>query len=152
MPLLTITLLTFSFLCFIAIIAIVIYIKKQKSQMIYLETQLNTIELTVNELEFAFRQQNLLIEKILLSTETDKTENDQISQSLERRIKHLQNEQTQINEKLTSFKEQEPEDKFYNRALKLARLGADIEEIINNSNSKYRITESHAINACSELI
>jgi hypothetical protein len=133
MPLLTITLLTANLLCLIAILAIVIYVKKQRAELTSIENQLSHIELSVNALEFSFSQQKLKNEQADLTAQAIKTEYDQISQSLERRIKYLQTEQIEINDKLASFNEQQqPEDKLYSRALKLVGLGADIDEIIRD--------------------
>jgi hypothetical protein len=133
MPLLTITLLTANLLCLIAILAIVIYVKKQRAELTSIENQLSHIELSVNALEFSFSQQKLKNEQADLTAQAIKTEYDQIYQSLERRIKYLQTEQIEINDKLASFNEQQqPEDKLYSRALKLVGLGADIDEIIRD--------------------
>lgn len=132
MPLLTIILLTANLLCLIAILAIVMYVKKQRTELTAIENQLSHIELTVNALEFSFSQQKLMNDKAALAAQANKTENDQVSQSLERRVKQLQAEQNEINEKLVSFNEQQPEDKLYGRALKLVALGADIDEIMRD--------------------
>ena len=96
------------------------------------KNQLNLFELTVNTLEFSLSQQKLISEKAEATAQVNKTENDQISQSLERRIKQLQTEQSEINEKLVTYNEQQPEDKLYSRALKLVGLGADIDEIMRD--------------------
>lgn len=67
-----------------------------------------------------------------LSKEMSDTEleNNQVSKQLEHRIKQLQQDMKTIADQLTQINEQQPQDKFYIRANKLASLGADVEEIM----------------------
>ncbi|MFT5755311.1 MAG: putative membrane protein YhiD involved in acid resistance [Alteromonadaceae bacterium] len=57
-------------------------------------------------------------------------DNVQVSKQLEYRIKTLQQQIAQQQQVFEQFQNQQPEDKLYSRAFKLAELGADIEEIM----------------------
>lgn len=57
-------------------------------------------------------------------------ENTQVSKQLEHRIKNLQEKFQSQQVAFAQLQEQQPEDKLYSRAYKLAALGADLEEII----------------------
>lgn len=69
----------------------------------------------------------------VLAESSDKqiAENAQVSQQLEHRIKNLQQQAIEQQRVFTQWQESQGQDKFYNRAFKLAEKGADIEEIMN---------------------
>ena len=58
------------------------------------------------------------------------SEVDQVSRQLEHRISKIKDDITQLTQQIESMQAQEPEDRFYSRALKLAKLGSSVEEII----------------------
>ena len=92
------------------------------------ENQIN--EFLIKEMQFTLEQQSELIQKLTLKLEQKYTEHDQVIKQLEHRIKTAQTKVNNVDEKLGSVIEQQPEDKLYSRAFKLASLGADIDEIM----------------------
>lgn len=87
-------------------------------------------ELLIIELQshIAQLQEQLLENQSQLNEIT--LESSQVTKQLEHRIKILQEQQTSFINKLEQLSTQQPEDKLYSRALKLAELGADITEIM----------------------
>jgi cell shape-determining protein MreC len=59
------------------------------------------------------------------------SENYQVSQQLEHRIKQLQQKLAEQQHLFMQWQEAQGQDKFYSRAIKLAEKGADIEEIVS---------------------
>jgi hypothetical protein len=108
-----------------------VYLTKLKSKMIILNMEVQGQSLLVNELQAL--NQKLQQEFDMLTANNDKqvAENEQISKQLEHRIKNLQQQAIEQNELFTQWQESQGQDKFYNRAFKLAEKGADIEEIIS---------------------
>lgn len=108
-----------------------VYLTKLKSKMIILNMEVQGQSLLVNELQAL--NQKLQQEFDMLTANNDKqvAENEQISKQLEHRIKNLQQQAIEQNELFTQWQEIQGQDKFYNRAFKLAEKGADIEEIIS---------------------
>jgi hypothetical protein len=108
-----------------------VYLTKLKSKMIILNMEVQGQSLLVNELQAL--NQKLQQEFDMLTANNDKqvAENEQISKQLEHRIKKLQQQAIEQNELFTQWQESQGQDKFYNRAFKLAEKGADIEEIIS---------------------
>ena len=56
---------------------------------------------------------------------------DQVSRQLEHRIKAHKGEIEKLAQQIESIQAQEPEDRFYSRALKLAKLGSSVDEIMS---------------------
>ena len=83
------------------------------------------------------QQQQLLSDaqkQLILLNETlinQHTENEQISQQLEHRIKTLNTQLNDQNEIIEQIKQQQPEDRLYSRAQKLVSLGADVQELMD---------------------
>lgn len=75
------------------------------------------------------RQQSKMDESARLISELTR-ENEQVSKHLEHRIKQLNEQIKGFDSKIEQLSSQQPEDRLYSRALKLAELGADIEEIV----------------------
>ena len=115
--------------CVLAIIFFA-YIAKQKSTMANLAEKLKLQESLLNE-----QSQTLsYIEQQLSSlSEVERAhfdETNEVTKQLEHRISTLKQNIVSMDEQLLSIQQQSSEDKFYSRALKLAKKGADVEEIV----------------------
>lgn len=115
--------------CVLAIIFFA-FIAKQKSTMANLAEKLKLQESLLNE-----QSQTLsYIEQQLSSlSEVERAhfdETNEVTKQLEHRISTLKQNIVSMDEQLLSIQQQSSEDKFYSRALKLAKKGADVEEIV----------------------
>lgn len=103
-------------------------------KIVMLDNQDQMNELLINELKTALdssntRQQTLLEEL----TETVKNSQKTLTVSeknQDNKIMMLQGGLEQLEERLQHYTEQQPEDKLYTRAFKMANLGAGIDEIM----------------------
>lgn len=107
------------------------YLVKLKNKIVMLNMEVEGQSLLVNELQAL--NQKLQKEFDVISERSDKlaAENLQVSKQLEHRIKSLQHQAIEQQQVLTQWQESQGQDKFYNRAFKLAAKGADIEEIMS---------------------
>ena len=85
----------------------------------------------VNELQGQNAKIQQTLDGMLETYEQSSMENAQVSKQLEHRIKVLQQQFIEQQQALTQWQESQGQDKFYNRAFKLAAKGADIDEIIS---------------------
>ena len=64
--------------------------------------------------------------------QTDRlNEVDQVSRQLEHRISSIKDGISHLTQQIEAVQAQEPEDRFYSRALKLAKLGSSVDEIMS---------------------
>jgi rubrerythrin len=119
----TIAILAFIIYCIISIVLLSAKTKQIAEQLAQQETK------HINEF------QQLANQLIQLDEKTHKTAAQ--SQSLEIKLENanqtivaLTSQLNQTQQKLTLLSEQQPEDKLYSRALKLAALGADVNELV----------------------
>lgn len=113
------------------IVAFFFYLYKFKEKIAVLNMQIQSINLQVSELQIA---NNKLQDEFDANSEVnDKAvrESYQVSQQLEHRIKQLKSQLAEQQQLFSQWQESQGQDKFYNRAFKLAEKGADIEEIIS---------------------
>ena len=101
-----------------------------KSENLKLNKKQQVNDILVNEMKFIIDSQQESINSLLASYDSHQNESNQIFKQLEFRTKTLQSELQSFQEQLKQHIEQQPEDKLYSRAFKLAAKGADIEEII----------------------
>ena len=103
---------------------------QMKKQVMLLSMQSNASELIISDMQIL----QSTIEKQLETIEKDLhekyMEDVQVSKQIEHRIKTLQNKVLAMNDSIAVLNEQQPQDKLYSRASKLAALGADVEEIM----------------------
>jgi uncharacterized membrane protein len=103
---------------------------QMKKQVMLLSMQSNASELIISDMQIL----QSTIEKQLETIEKDLhekyMEDVQVSKQIEHRIKTLQNKVLAMNDSIAVLNEQQPQDKLYSRASKLAVLGADVEEIM----------------------
>lgn len=101
----------------------------RKQQQI-LTSQLSVVELQVNDLQIQQSQLSSLLDSFHNSIDLNATENSQVSRQLEHRIKKIQQEFIELSQHFDRIKQEQPQDKFYLRANKLAAKGAGVEEIM----------------------
>ena len=85
----------------------------------------------MNDLQTLNNKLQQEVDEIVSNNEQLATENEQVSKQLEHRIKSLQNQSIEQQQLLTQWQDSQGQDKFYNRAFKLAAKGADVEEIMS---------------------
>lgn len=132
------SLLAVPIIAFLALFLVIImsaflffYLRRSKEKMSLLDVQVQSDAFLIGELQaqnIKVQQQLAIIQE---NNETIALENNQVSQQLEHRIKILQNQVHEQEQKLNQWQENQSQDKFYSRAFKLAEKGADIDEIIN---------------------
>ncbi len=103
---------------------------KFKAQLAAQDTQLQSSQLLIDELQLRLSVQNENTDQEISQIKNTSLENEQVSKQLEHRIKVLQQQQQDLQDFVSSLQSQQPEDKLYSRASKLVELGADIEEIM----------------------
>lgn len=87
--------------------------------------------LLLNELQVSNQKLQQDFDVMAESSSKLAAENAQVSQQLEHRIKKLQHQAIEQQQLFTQWQESQGQDKFYNRAFKLAEKGAGIEEIMS---------------------
>jgi polyhydroxyalkanoate synthesis regulator phasin len=108
-----------------------IYLTKLKNRIIILNMEMQGQSLLVNELQALNNKLQQEFDEMVKSGDKQTAENFQVHQQLEHRIKNLQQQAIEQQQLFTQWQESQGQDKFYNRAFKLAEKGADIEEIIS---------------------
>ena len=119
------------FLVLLTSIFLFIYLNKLKSKVEMLNIQMQSTCLLVNELQILNSKLQQEFDDISDKNEQLAAENEQVSKQLEHRIKSLQHQSIEQQQIVTQWQESQGQDKFYNRAFKLAEKGADIEEIMS---------------------
>lgn len=105
--------------------------RKYKAKLALLDAKVQSDSFLVNELQAQSIKLQHQLENVLSTIDNNNLENNQVSKQLEHRIKTLQNQVADQEQKLIQWQENQSQDKFYTRAFKLAGKGADIDEIIN---------------------
>ncbi len=108
-----------------------VYLRKLKNKMEVLNVQMQSTSLMVNDLQMQNDKLQHELDELVSNNEQLTAENEQVSKQLEHRIKGLQNQSIEQQQLLTQWQDTQGQDKFYNRAFKLAAKGADIEEIMS---------------------
>ena len=126
-PIISIVAFVTSILCLI--VTFVIH-KRHKAKIAVLESQVQTQELFVNSLQSSTDNLSASIHKLSAQNESTLTENTLVSKQLEHRIKSLQAQINTQQDLISQLQTDQGEDKFYTRAIKLAKIGSDIDEIV----------------------
>ncbi len=126
-PIIAITALVIAFL---AVIIFSVLFSAQKSRLLAFQNQVQASNILIDELQVANEQLKSHFAEHIDKFEQFSLENIQVSKQLEHRIKVMQDLITSQQDKIVQLQEQQPEDKLYSRAFKLAALGADIDEIM----------------------
>ena len=137
-PIISVLALILSVLLLIVILVLSV---KYKAQLTMLVSQYQSQELILNNLQGLNEQLQFEVESLHKKGEKTTTENLQISKQLEHRIKTLQTQINNQNDIISQLQTDKGDDKFYTRAIKLAKKGADIDEIVNECELPYAEVE-----------
>lgn len=137
-PIIALVALIISVLCLVTLFIIV---TRHRTKFSVYESQFQAHELLVSNLKSANDKLNLAIDELSLQQDKSLTENTLVSKQLEHRIKSLQSQVLSHQELITQLQTDRGDDKFYSRAIKLAKTGADIDEIINECELPYAEVE-----------
>ncbi len=119
----------------IAVVAVLVcllfvQVKNLRKRIEHLAMQNDASEMLVSDLQIQLNVAEQKITQTNAQVEAKSLEDTQVSKQIEHRIKTLQSRLTQVIESVDLLSEQQPQDKLYSRASKLAALGADTEEIM----------------------
>lgn len=130
--------LVISVLCLIVVFIVSI---RHKAQVTMLASQYQAQELILNNLQRVNDQFQLDVDKFHRQGEQITTENIQVSKQLEHRIKTLHTQINNQHEIISQLQTNQGDDKFYTRAIKLAKKGANIDEIVTECELPYAEVE-----------
>jgi len=119
------------FLVLLSSTVLFVYLVKIKNKVVMLNLQIQSTSLLVNDLQSMNQKLQQEFDAMDEQNVQQTAENTQVSKQLEHRIKNLQQQVIDQKELLAQWQENQGQDKFYNRAFKLAAKGADIEEIMS---------------------
>ena len=125
----------------VSLVGLYILLKKYKAQVTMFTSQYQSQELILNNLQRINDQLHHDINKLQVKYEQITTENVQVSKQLEHRIKTLQTRLNSQDETISQLQTDQGDDKFYVRAIKLAKKGADIDEIVTECELPYAEVE-----------
>lgn len=128
----------------ISIFSLIIFFvlfKKCKVKFAVYESQCQAHELLVNNLQLTNDNLNVTVHEVSIQQEKSFNENAIISKQLEHRIKALQSQITSQQDIISQLQTDQGDDKFYSRAIKLAKTGAGIEEIVAECELPYAEVE-----------
>lgn len=114
---------------------------RHKAQVTMLGSQYQAQELILNSLQRLNDQLDVDIGKLHRQNEQITTENRQVSKQLEHRIKTLQTQIDNQHDIISQLQTDQGDDKFYTRAIKLAKKGAGIDEIVTECELPYTEVE-----------
>lgn len=137
-PIIAFVALVLSVLCFVVVFVLS---TRHKAQVTMLASQYQAQELILNNLHRVNEKLLLDMDKLKEQHEKITTENVQISKQLEHRIKMLQTQINNQHEIISQLQTDQGDDKFYTRAIKLAKKGADIDEIVTECELPYAEVE-----------
>ena len=126
-PIIAVLALVLSIIC---IVALLIISTRHKVKLSVFESQSQVNEQLLTNLQSDNDKLHSDIDELLSKHEQVTLENIQISKQLEHRIKNLQNLLQEQQNSITQMQSSQSDDKFYARAIKLAKKGADLDEIV----------------------
>jgi sensor histidine kinase YesM len=119
------------FLAIVSSVMISFYLIKVTKKIKFLTAKLQSNSILINELKDANDLLQHQVDSLGQESKHQYTENSQVSKQLELRIKYLNDQNIEQQKQLLQWQENQGQDKFYNRAFKLAAKGATLEEIMN---------------------
>ena len=133
MSLLIVSIISVLSLFFTLLLSIILFVslKKYKEKVTLLDIQVQSTSYLVNELEILNNKIQQQLDQLFMVSDKTSLENSQISKQLEHRIKTLQSQVVEQEQRINQWQDSQGQDKFYNRAFKLAGKGAGIEEIMS---------------------
>lgn len=137
-PIISVVAFVASILCLIVLLILSV---RHKAQLTMLASQYQAQELILNNLQRLNEQLHFEIDKLQRKDEQIITENREVSKQLEHRIKTLQTQINNQHDVISQLQTDQGDDKFYTRAIKLAKKGADIDEIVTECELPYAEVE-----------
>jgi len=125
-PIIAVVTLIASVLCFVIVFS---SLTRYKTKLAVYSSQYQAQELLVSSLQSAHDNLSVIVNELSIQHHKSLTENILISKQLEHRIKTLQSQLNSQQELIIQLQTDKGDDKFYARAIKLAKRGADIDEI-----------------------
>ena len=126
-PIIAVVALFVSVLC---LVTIFVLLMRHRAKLAVYESQSQAQELLANSLQLGNESLSLTVHELSIQQEKALTENTLVSKQLEHRIKALQSQLNSQQDLISQLQTDQGEDKFYSRAIKLAKIGASIEEIV----------------------
>lgn len=126
-PIIAFVSLVISILCFVFIFVL---IKKNTTKIAVSDSQIQAQELLINSLQSINSDLSTDFNQLLEKYEQSITDSTLVSKQLEHRIKTIQSQLDSQQELINQLQADQGEDKFYSRAIKLAKTGADTNEIV----------------------
>lgn len=126
-PIIAVVALIASILC---LGIIFILITRYKTKLAVFISQHQAQEILVNSLQSDNEKINVAVNELISQHDKSMTENALVSKQLEHRIKTLQAQLNSQQALIDQLQTEQGNDKFYARAIKLAKRGADIDEIV----------------------
>lgn len=127
-PIIAVLALVMSFIC---LILLLIKSAQHKVKISVVESQLQANELLIANLQSAHEQLKQEIRSAIEAYDKTSLEDIQVSKQLEHRIKSVQSHLTEQQAAIEQIQSSQGEDKFYSRAIKLAKKGAKLDEIVD---------------------
>jgi len=143
MSLLAVPILTVAALvCSILSLAVLFIITARgKVRFTLLESQWQANELLLNNLQLTNNTLQNSIKNVQKKHECSLLEHTQVSKQLEHRINTLKIQLHNQQESIILLQDEKSDDKFYSRAIKLAKKGAAIDEIVDECELPYAEVE-----------
>lgn len=137
-PIIATVALIISILC---LVIIFVLLTRYKAKLAVYESESQTNELLMNSLQSASDNLNITVHELSIQQEKSLTENTLISKQLEHRIKTLQSQLNTQQDLISQLQTDQGDNKFYSRAIKLAKIGAGIDEIVAECELPYAEVE-----------
>jgi len=127
LPIIALIAFIISLLCSVILFVL---LARHRTKLAVYASQSQIQEILVSDLKSSIDSLNVTVSN--LSEQQDKalTENTLVSKQLEHRIKLLQTQNSSQEDIIAQLQTDQGNDKFYSRAIKLAKRGADIDEIV----------------------
>jgi len=115
----------------ICLVVLFLMVSRQKVRAAVADSQVQANELVITNLQYAHEKLSAAHQSLAIKHEQTSVESTQVSKQLEHRIKLLQNNIHEHQVAMEQLQTEQGVDKFYSRAIKLAKKGADLDEIVN---------------------
>ncbi|WP_114325216.1 DUF2802 domain-containing protein [Candidatus Colwellia aromaticivorans] len=125
----------------LSLVVIFILSVRHKAQLTLLTSQYQAQELILNNIQRTNEKLHFDIDKLQQQYEQIMIENTQVSKQLEHRIKILQTQIDNQHDVISQLQTDQGDNKFYTRAIKLAKKGANIDEIVTECELPYAEVE-----------
>ncbi len=137
-PIIAVFAFIISLLC---LVTLFILLARHRTKLAVYASQSQIQEILVSDLKSSIDSLNLTVSELSVQQDKSLTENTLVSKQLEHRIKILQGQYNSQQDVIAQLQTDQGNDKFYSRAIKLAKRGADIDEIVTECELPYAEVE-----------